>query len=73
MSMTALDTSMETSIKVGDRLTVHNLPQKAVVSRIDGIYTTQEVILHLDWGVHGVSKVKLQDRGNVWRLFTEVN
>ncbi len=58
-------------MKVGDLVVVSGWMPPAKVERIedDGI----EVILYLDWGDRGKSRVKLHDQGKIWVKYKDLN
>jgi hypothetical protein len=63
---------MSDGVKVGDRVVVHGMSQKAIVEAVE-IDSSDDFVLVLNWGEFGHSRVYGHDRGSVWQLFTSLN
>lgn len=77
---------METRLKpirVGDRVVVQGYPVSVWVSRIYRVdrygaetlllEATAKIMLELDWGELGKSKVALEDENKIWYRYCETN
>lgn len=60
-------------IKIGDRLIVANRDEKVVVEKIYYDEKIAGVVLILDWGVYGKSRVYAHDEGKTWHKYNDIN
>jgi hypothetical protein len=64
---------MATGIKIGDRVVVNGLSQKAYVENIVEDHDTASTIIFLDWKEFGKSKVYMHDLNKSWYKYSEAN
>ena len=60
-------------IKVGDRVVVYGLPQKAIVERVWYDTSSSATVIELDWGEFGHSRVYDYDENKTWYKYHNTN
>ena len=60
-------------IKKGDRIVVSNLPNKVIVEDVIYEKQTDRIIMILDWGQFGKSKVYYHDENKTWHRYLSLN
>jgi hypothetical protein len=61
------------SISLGDQVVVQGIFPPAIVEKIWFDEETKRVVIELNWGDRGHSKVYLHDQDKVWYKYTKVN
>ena len=60
-------------IKLGDQVVVHGIMPPAVVKKIWTDHDSCRVVIELDWGDKGSSRVYAHDQNKIWYKYSDMN